>query len=738
MSPRGVGDATSSTPPHRRWRHTLLSASHLVGAARVALRDSFRVDLTLVAPIVGAITTAPVVAIFVVGLILGGARQAVPLALGALLIGIISLVGAPRLSIHLATLSALTIATSVFVGVLTGAVPWLHTLLLLPWCFAAGLLVAIGQTQAAIGTQAVVAYLILGRFAGSISDAWHLASLVLFGALVEIVALLVLRLPPSLGYQRTRLAAAFDALAQLAGAQPEGSALAALAALDEAQRAIAAPSLFGRTDVRDLRAVFDQARRMRLELTTLSGLRLRLAGHVTVAQAQLLEESFANVAAVFEAIGEGLRQSEYPAQWRGGASRLRTVVDKLAEQSDGEHSPVDVLLHQCVTHLNSIGGQLRSAANLVDNARNLDGRRVWRAPRPTLATPDFVSWRNTLSTLRSTLRLDSPARRHAIRLTVAVPLSSLLATLLHLPRGYWLPFAVAVILKPNYSSLLHYGVGRLVGTIFGATFAALVVSGLHPNLVLTTLLVALCAWVACAFWDVSFSVSIAFVTALILILLNTSLHAPVRTALDRFIETSLGGVIALGTYLLWPTSARAGVTQALSDLFAALSSYVDAVLGLVVQQPIDASATLALSRTTRLAWGEAESAVGRSVEEPRSTRIDPVEGRGLLSATMRILRVSHALRTEAERGVTAAPSPEFDALALACRTRLRELSESFHVAQHPEWPGLRPTYESAARALALSGSPDSIALHLDELVNAINTAAHLATSFVPSAAANPQ
>ena len=737
MSPRGVRDPTSSTPPPRRRRRPSFSVSNPVRAARVALRDSFRVDLTLAAPIVGAITAAPVVAIFVVGLSLGGAHRAVPLAVGALLIGVISLVGAPRLSIRLATLSALAIATSVFVGVLTGPVAWLHTLLLVPWCFAAGLLVVIGQTQAVIGTQAVVAYLILGRFAGSINDAWHLASLVLVGALVEIVALLVLRLPPSLGYQRTRLALAFDALAQLAGAQPEGSALAALAALDEAQRAIAAPSLFGRTDVRDLRAVFDQARRMRLELTTLSGLRLRLSGHVTVAQAELLEQSFANVASVFEVIGEGLRQSEYPRDWHVGAARLRTVVEELADESRGDHSPMGVLLHQCVAHLNSIGGQLRSAANLVDNARNLDGRRVWRAPRPTLATPDFASWRTNLSTLRSTLRLDSPARRHAVRLSVAVPLSSLLAALLQLPRGYWLPFAVAVILKPNYSSLLHYGVGRLVGTIFGATFAALVVSGLHPDLVLTTVLVALCAWVAFAFWDVSFSVSIAFVTALILILLNTSLHAPVRTALDRFIETSLGGVVALVTYLVWPTSARAGVTRALSDLFAALSSYVDVVLGLVVQKDIDPSTTLAWSRTTRLAWAEAESAVGRSVEEPRSTRIDPSEGRGLLAVTLRILRVSHALRTEAERGVTAPPSLEFEALAHACRARLRQLSEGFDVAQHREWSGLRSSYEAAARALAHVGAPDSIALHLDELVNAINTAAHLTTSFIPSGETGP-
>ncbi len=102
---------------------------------------------------------------------------------------------------------------------------------------------------------------------------------------------------------------------------------------------------------------------------------------------------------------------------------------------------------------------------------------------------------------RENLRGDAPAFRHAVRLAVAVLASALLASWLSLPRGYWVPFAVAVILKPDYSTLFSRGVGRIIGTMLGATLAAILVSGLHPGLILTAVLVVLtCRAPKCRSW----------------------------------------------------------------------------------------------------------------------------------------------------------------------------------------------------------------------------------------------
>ena len=647
------------------------------------------------------------------------------MAIGANLIAIISLVGAPRLSIRLAIADAMTMGLSVFVGTVTGPYPWLHTAVLVPWCFAAGMLVVFGQTQAVVGSQAIIAYVVLGRFSGSPLRAFHLSLFVVVGALVEVLALVILRLPPSLRYQRNRMANAFEAVGELAQSDPHRSAIEVIATLDEAERALSAPSLFGRTDVQDLRAILDQARRILLELTTMAGLRVRLAAGDPSRDYSGIATCLDAVAGDLNEIAVALRRSPQSSSWHLATARFQEALTPLQDAFRLGETDTDMIARQCVTHLAAIGGQLRSAGNLVESTRHTNGQHVWRPSVPVPQGPDYPPLLIDLSIVRGSLQLRSPAFRHAIRLAVAVPVSAVVGSLLSLPRGYWLPFAVAVILKPDYSTLVKRGLGRVVGTALGATVAAILVSELHPNLWLTAVLVALTAWVAYTSWTASFSVAIAFVTAMVLILLNTSLSDTVGTAFDRLIDISLGGAIAVVTYLIWPTSPRAGVSEAQSALFTALRRYLEAAIDVVEARPVRPALVTERSRAARVAWAKAEAAVGRSVEEPAATRIDPSEGRGLLATTLRILRAIHALRIDAERGATIAGSAEFEALSAGCLDALERLGDWFASQPHGAVVELRPLFESAERSLVRVGAPESIALHLDELINAINTASHL-------------
>ena len=295
-----------------------------------------------------------------------------------------------------------------------------------------------------------------------------------------------------------------------------------------------------------------------------------------------------------------------------------------------------------------------------------------------------------------------------------------------LPRSYWLPFAVAVILKPDYSTLVKRGLGRLAGTVLGATVAAVLVSELHPNMTLTTALVALCAWTAYSAWAASFSIAIGFVTAMVLILLSTSITDTIGTAVDRLIDVSLGGAIAVVAYLVWPTSPRAGVRAAQAALFLALRDYLEAVTRLVNDNDPNPDTIARSSRNVRLAWAGDEAAVGRSVEEPTATRVDPSEGRGQLAAALRILRATHALRIEAERGARVPTLAPVSLLSSGCVNALERLRRWYSDEPYGEVAELRSLFVDAQEALRSRDAPASIALHFDELVNAINTATHLA------------
>ncbi len=691
---------------------------------RSGLRSALTVDLGLLAPVRGAVTALPVVAVFVCGLTLGDTRAAVSMAIGANLIAFVSLVSAPRLSVTLAVIDAFGMGFSVFVGSVTVPSPYLHTILLVVWCFCGGMLVAFGLGEAAVGTQAVIAFLVLGRFFGTPRDALALGALVVIGALVEIFALLLLRLPPTLRFQRSRLAEAFTVLAGFARRDPRYSPADASHALDEAGRVLSAPSLFGRSDARELRAMLDQAGRIRLELAVLIGFRARLGttgGSTATVDAYLQDASEALVE-----IGTALRHPRQPVGWTAAEKLDRVGVDRHAVSPGADDSQATLLVGQCLAHLDALGGQLRACENLVEKVRTGTDRHGWAVAFPRVRRPRLARPGTALAVLRANLHGKSPVFRHAVRFAVAVPAAALLASWLALPRPYWVPFAVAVILKPDYSSLFRSGIGRVIGTLLGATLAALLVSGLHPSLLVTTVLVAVMAWAGYTSWSASFAVAIGFVTALLLILLSTSLSDTVGTAVDRLIDVLLGAAIAYVAFLVWPTSSRSGVREAESALFVANRDYLTVVVKLVEGRRVEPVRVSECSRAVLITWVDAEDAIGRSVQEPAAMRTDPAQGRGLLAVALRIDRASHALRIDAAQEVTVPPFEELEHLSTALCQALAAVADRLAGRPHDPVAELRPLYRETASRLGLLGAPPSIALHLDDLVNAVNTAGTLA------------
>src|ERR1700731_4568521 len=284
--------------------------------------------MKLVAPIRGVITAIPVVALFAIGLALHNPRAALTMAIGANLVAVVSLVGAPQIPLRLAVLDAVGLGISVTLASATGSQPWLHATLLALLCFAAGMAVIFGQTQASLGTQAIIAYLALGRFSGSPLAALHSGVLVTLGAMVEITAFLILRLPPTLRYQRSMVADALLNLSRFATSGAESSGIGTLSSIDAAQRVLSPLSLLGQSEDRDLSSIVDHARRARLDLTTLAGLRARID---TLAP-DLLDEVHETLAAVGRGLNQlslGVRRPDRTNGWHASATEIRRLVSQL-------------------------------------------------------------------------------------------------------------------------------------------------------------------------------------------------------------------------------------------------------------------------------------------------------------------------------------------------------------------------------------------------------------------------
>ena len=512
---------------------------------------------------------------------------------------------------------------------------------------------------------------------------------------------------------------------------PSESVVDVVQALDRADEELRAPSLYGRSDVRDLRALLDQVRRIRLQLTALSGLRARLEQLDATAEQAALEAVLKAVHDVLLELAETVRQSEEEPATPRSFPLFEVVLGQLATLQSELPDEQQMLIGQCTANLRSLGGQLRAARGLVDRLHGgTDRQGAFDLRRRQRLTVD----RRSSSRLFAARPWSNPqVVRHALRLSVAVPLSLLIASWLSMPRPYWVPFAVVTILKPDYGSLLRRGIGRVAGTLVGASLAAVLITSLHPSEVLTVVLAALAAWAAYTTWRANFAVGIGFVTALILIVLSTSLRDAAGTAFDRALDVAVGGAIALLSYLLWPPPPRAGVDETLASLFQALATYVALVGTLVTSADPPLAVVSDSARSTRLAWASADAAVGRATLEPKVTASVVVLDRGLLAAALRIIRACHALRLDAEGGNRAVANEGLTHLLDAIGADLAQVASNLRGTPVPrQEPELREAFQLAFAALEESRAPRSIALHLDELVNAVNTARYLLNPAAPS------
>ena len=187
--------------------------------------------------------------------------------------------------------------------------------------------------------------------------------------------------------------------------------------------------------------------------------------------------------------------------------------------------------------------------------------------------------RRLLGVLAANLTLRSSACRHAIRLAVAAALASALARALRLPHGYWVPLTALWLLRPDFGSTFTRGVQRYAGTTAGAVLATLFAATVHPGpYALSILATALSVGIFC-FMLANYGVTGACTTGWVVFVSALAGIPELRAAADRVLDTSLGAVIALGGYLLWPTWERGEVSDMVADVIDAARRYAAAVLG---------------------------------------------------------------------------------------------------------------------------------------------------------------
>ncbi|MGC4105357.1 MAG: FUSC family protein [Thermomicrobiales bacterium] len=234
---------------------------------------------------------------------------------------------------------------------------------------------------------------------------------------------------------------------------------------------------------------------------------------------------------------------------------------------------------------------------------------IWRVTRVHLA--------EARTTLSANLTTDSAAFRHAIRLSTCIVSASVAAILLDLHHGYWAPMAATIILRPQFGITMSRGIGRLIGTAFGLGLGTAVMI-LLPSGTLATLM-ALIVFAFCfRLLAPSNNVLATTMISAWVVALLTLVDVPPETAIvDRGTATLLGGGIALGLFLIWPTWERGRLSVTLARMVETLGATSHAVLTELLDPGSHTPEEIRdLRMASRLARANAAASAARLAEEP--------------------------------------------------------------------------------------------------------------------------
>ena len=632
-------------------------------------------------------------------------------AAGAVGVGFGSFQGTYRGRAAVMLVAAFGMAFSVFSGSLAGHSTAATIVVAGLWAFGAGLLVALGRGASYVGLQSIVALLVAGGYPSDLEGAAGRAALVIGGGLVQTFLVVVVWPFRRFGADRRNLAAVYRTLAAYAlmvpareGTPPEPHTLAGTASPTEDLLPFVRSG-----EVFVFQALLDEAERIRASLAAFTVNYERLGG-----ADQSCARTLAHLSAqALREIAAALDDGREPREQDGFAESLADCVRRLSSPAI-----VDPLI-----------GQIRAAWRTAGVLTAVPGHLA--SPREPIARRSRrAAVRDGVITLRANLTLSSTACRHALRLATVLTLATAGGRVLELPRGYWLPMTIALVLKPDFHDTFAFSIGRVFGTILGAVGAAAIAYLFAPGPSALIPLVLVFVWGAYSFGTANYMVVGIGITGYVVFLMTMAGIPQMTAATDRIVYTTLAGVFALCAYATWPTWAATEVRPAIAAMLETQSRYVESLLAAYARSSTPGLSHVAqLRASARLARSNAEAVVERMLAEPRSRyTMTSRTAVGLVGAAGRSALAALSLHAGLERdGRETLPAIETFAVQagsslMTLATSVRKLSGS----------AVLPPLRQTQRALA-SGPVDIVADETGLIVDSIETMAELLRNDVEDA-----
>lgn len=637
-------------------------------------------------------------------------------AIGNLSAGVVGAIGALNVSfrdsrdpyIARATplfISSVLVGAAVVIGSLAGNTMSTTILATALWAFAAGMLGAIATKAADIGTTTLVTLVVFAARPMPVKLALESGLVAFGGGLVQTIFSVALWPLRHYGPERHIVASLFNTLAKLAST-PAGPAAAPPGADQVMGAENALASLAQDHGVEAERYVFlmSQAERIRLSLLTLRRLHRRLAREEEGGPAAAdLERILATASLALEAVSHSIIEGK-PV----GAAREFTELAHRFSRVHREPSPAfaAALVRDAQRQIDALAGQLRAAARLSGDPAPGRPKEPWRLR--------FTGWR---ARLMANLSFGSGYFRHAVRLAVCVGIGETVGLSLRLPRSYWLPMTIAIVLKPDFTATFSRGILRIGGTLAGLLVATVLFHFLHTGVGSDIALLAVFAFLLRWIGPANYGIFVIMVSSLVVLLIATTGVDPKATIAARGINTLIGGGIALAAYWLWPTWEQTRIGPVLANLVEAYRNYFRAIAQALAGKATADAALNATRSQARVARANAAGFAGRIAAEPGISQERANLINSILVSLHSFVRAAMALESDLYRAHPQPAGPEAVEFAGDVDETLGALVSSLRTsAPIPrDLPDLRAAHNRIEDPYSLFG------VETDRMVTSLNT-----------------
>lgn len=671
---------------------------------KALLQTATRLDKSKINPWIALRNTIGVIAPLVLGFVYGQLSPGLVASLGALNVTFADGKDPYQQRARRMVMASIFCGLSVLVGAATGRDDIAATLVAAWWAFGAGMMVAISSTA---GDTGVVSLVVLVVFAAQPMNPQKaaLSGLLaiaggLFQTLLSIPTWFVRPYEP----ERRILADLYSSLRHMIEEHVEASESPPATAQSSA--ASTALMLLDRDyslEAERCRSLFNQAERARLSILAIKRLRARMRREGDESAA-VLDRVLAIAAQVCDDVSRLLRREVQSIHRAKELDELQALEKMLTDDAKFQTA--------------ALAGQLRAAVLLATHSVGA-GRRAFE--RQEARKPMALRLTSSLATLRANLALDSVAFRHALRLAICIAAGVALGRAMGLLRPYWIPMTIALVLKPDYSSTFVRGLLRLAGTYAGLLIATGLFHWLHPTTAAQIALLALITFLYRWFGPANYGILTAAVSALVVLLIALSGTSPRPVIVARALNTTMGGLLALIAYAIWPSWERRQLPEGMAAMLDAYREHLEMMIRVYVDHSGDAGRLESLRLAGRLARSNMEAAVERYRAEPGASPEDYQRTVSMLASAHRLV---HALMTlEAE--LVANPSrpipPEAPEFLHAVDRTLGLLVDMLRGKVHAEtdYPDLRAGH---TRLLESIGSDYVLlATETDRIANSLNT-----------------